>query len=506
MQKRLKATVACLTAKVPVQLKRAICARSHGPIPSHAPTPQPAAVESAETPAEQENPPLEGDFWATATPERRRRGELTVRAEANARLETVDLVDMRAVTMTMFENGETHLTQSGDPNDAVADFSPITVHGVLDSGRKITLVDAMGTAKFVHQSFLVRYVLDGAHLDGHNQRFSAVRFQLDDPGWWTKLDSGVTSEAGPLGSFSVSREDRLVWFVFEFNKSVTLRECDSSIILPTRTLANLATMLNFELGPTQLRVDREGSPWVTVLSKSRASEPVVFSGSRPPEILLTPAKVLTIERFAQWIKASADMDGLPSVVANPPTNVSIETKALTMASVAEGLHRRLFQEAKRFQTITKAERKIARNAAVTAGVAAFQQAGYSDLKEVRDALTNALGHVTDVTYRSRLEDLNQEAASVVPEITVSFQDPTWAELVVKTRNLLAHQLEDEERTMLQKIDAMTLVAWSLPWVLRIVLLLRAGIEPAVIRDGVVKFRPFQYYEANVAAIQSKHQH
>lgn len=505
MQKRLKATVACLTAKVPVQLKRAICARSHGPKPSHAPTPQPAAAESVESAAKQDSTALEGQFWVAGIPARRRRGELTVQAQADARLDIADLVDMRAASpRRILEDGDVEWTQSGDPEDAVADFSPVTVHGRLDVGRDVTLVDAMGTAMHLDQNFLVRYVLDGAHLDGLNQHFRAVRFQLDDPGWWMDLDDEKTSEAGSLGCLSVVREDRQVWFEFKFSEAVTLRECDSLVLLPARTLANLATMLDFKLGPTQLRVDGEGSPWITVLSKSRAPKPVIYGGSRPPQFLLPTARVLTIERFAQWIEVSAKLDGLPSVLANLPEDISIETKALTMASVAEGLHRRLFEKAKRFQTIKESDQKIARKAAVAFGVLAFQKAGYNDLAEVRSVLNNALGHIADVTYRSRLEDLHKEAVAVVPEITMSFQEPSWAQLVVKTRNLLAHQLDGGKLTTLEKIDSMTLVAWSLPWILRVVLLLRAGIDPAVIRERVVNFSSFRYYEANVAAIQSKY--
>ncbi|MDV6280173.1 HEPN domain-containing protein [Rhodococcus jostii] len=505
MQNRWKTAVEFLASRVPARLKGIV--RSRTPTPDRSVVPLPMEPGSDATATAESDPTLKGEFWAIAEPERRRDGKLTIGVKASARLETVDLVDMRVISEPkIFPNGETHWTQSGRPEDVVADFAPITVHGTLDSGRDVTLVDAMGTAILFDQTFRVGYVLDGAHVDGHDQRFSAVRFQLDDPGWWTNLEDGMTAEAGTVGSLSVLREGGLVWFVFEFTEPVTLRECDSSVVLPARTLANLATMLDFQIGPTQLRVDADGSSWITVLSKNRTPRPVKYGGSRPPEFLLRPAAVLTVERFAQWINVSAGMDGLPVVVANPPTNAAIETKALTMASVAEGLHRRLFDESKRFQTIKPAQRKIARKAAVAIGVMAFEKAGYSDLEEVRDVLTKALGHITEMPYRSRLEDLQQEAVSVVPEVTASFQEPTWAQLVVKTRNLLAHQLDGDKRTMLQKIDDMTLVAWSLPWVLRIVLLLRAGVEPTVIRNGLVNFSPFQYYQANIAAIQSKSQH
>ncbi|WP_041813244.1 HEPN domain-containing protein [Rhodococcus jostii] len=400
--------------------------------------------------------PLEGDFWAAEAPARRRRGELTVRAQTDALLDTIDLVDMRAVTMTMFPNGETHWTQSGDPEDVVADFSPITVHGVLDAGRDVTLVDAMGTAGVASQSFRVRYVLDGAHVDGHDERFSAVRFQLDDPRWWTHLEDGMTAQGGTVGSLSISRDGQSVWFVFELTEPMTLRECDSLVTSPALTLARLASGMDLDIGPTQLRVGPATSPWISVLTKRRSSEPI-RRRKQPTEVLL-PSSVLGIDNFASWIDLSVAFDGLPAVVANPPKGVAIQAEALTMASVAEGLHRRLFSG------------------------------------------------TGNMTYRARLEQLEQAAVEVVPQVTAGFTNLPWAPSVVKTRNLLAHQLDDDKREMLEKIDAMTLVAWSVPWVLRIVLLRRAGLDTETISARLADFNAFQYYRANVASIQSKYQH
>ncbi|MEU2007204.1 HEPN domain-containing protein [Rhodococcus sp. NPDC019627] len=497
MQHRWKTVVECLVSRTPTRLKRAI--RSRRPIlltEQH----QDLDVRAKEG----SDPTLKGHFWATTESERRRDGELTVGVKADARLETFDLVDMRAFSPAkILPNGETHLLQSGRPEDVVADFSPITVHGVLDSGREVTLVDAMGTAGLSGQSFRVRYVLDGAHLEGHDQRFNAVRFQLDDARWWPHLKDGMTAVAGTMGSLSISRDGQSVWFVFELKEPMTLRECDSLVISPARTLARLALMMDLDVGPTQLRVGAVESSWIPMLTKSRGSEPVRRE-SEPTGMLLLPS-ALGIEHFATWIRVSADLDGLAAVVANPPTGVAIQAEALTMASVAEGLHRRLFIGTKRFQSLGPAQRRTVRNDAINAGVKAFEEASYPDLEEARKALSDALGHLTDVSYLSRLEELEQEAVTVTPEVTAGFPDHTWAPLVVKTRNLLAHQLDTDKRGMLEKIDAMTLAAWSLPWVLRIVLLRRAGLEPEVIREYLVEFNPFQFYQANIAALQSDRQ-
>lgn len=498
MQKRLKATVACLTAKIPTQLKRAIYTRTH------APTPQPAAAESVESSAKQDSAALEGKFWSASEPERRCPGELIVREGTDAKLKTTgSLVDMRAFSMTILENGLVEWTQSEDPADVVADFSPITIHGVLDTGREITLVDAMGTAGPDFQSFRVRYVLDGAHVDGHEERFSAVRFQLDDPWWWAHLKDGMSAQAGAVGSLSISRDGQSVWFVFESAEPMTLRECDSLVISPVLTLTRLAFDVDLGIGPTQLRVDPATSPWISVLTKRRSLEPV--RRTKLPTDLLLPKSVLGIDNFATWIALSVDLDGLAAVVAHPPKGVAIQAKALTMAAVTEGLHRRLFSGTKRFQSLGPAQRRKVRNDAIDAGTKAFEIAGYPDLVEARDALTEALGHLSDVSYLSRLRELEKDATEVVPQVTAEFPNDSWGPLVVKTRNLLAHQLSNDKRVMLEKIDAMTLVTWSLPWVLRIVLLRQARVEPKIIRECFAEFSAFQYYQANVAAVQADSQ-
>ena len=226
------------------------------------------------------------------------------------------------------------------------------------------------------------------------------------------------------------------------------------MISPALTLARLALGVDLDIGPTQLRVGPASSPWISVLTKRRGSEPV-RRAKLPPDLLL-PETVLCIGNFATWIDLSVGLDGLAAVVANPPKGVAIQAEALTMVAVAEGIHRRLFPGTK------------------------------------------------DMNYRSRLEQLEQAAVDVVPQVTAGFTNRPWVPSVLKTRNFLAHQPDNDKRKMLEKIDMITLVAWSVPWVLRIALLRRAGLATEVIRQNFVDFDAFQYYRANVASIQSKY--
>jgi len=84
---------------------------------------------------------------------------------------------------------------SADPDDVVADFQPVTVHGVLDDGTEVTVVDAQADHdSLLRQWFGAHAVVIGAHVDGQDQLYSAVRFCLDDPRWWRHLTEAVQKE------------------------------------------------------------------------------------------------------------------------------------------------------------------------------------------------------------------------------------------------------------------------------------------------------------------------
>ena len=108
----------------------------------------------------------------------------------------------------------------------------------------------------------------------------------------------------------------------------------------------------------------------------------------------------------------------------------------------------------------------------------------------------ALAHINERTFRSRMQELVDVAEHAVPGITDSFKD--WPGAVVHARNTLAHRgtqsLGDEFEAVLELLIA---IRYSLRWVLRTVLLDRAGIDPPTIQDGYRDSSAYGYHLANV---------
>ena len=110
-------------------------------------------------------------------------------------------------------------------------------------------------------------------------------------------------------------------------------------------------------------------------------------------------------------------------------------------------------------------------------------------------MSDALSRVNGRTLRSRMKDLAKVAEHAVPGITTSFRD--WPDAVVYARNILAHQGTkslDEFETFLELLIALK---YSLAWVLRTVLLDRAGIDPVALQDGYKHSSAYRLHLANV---------
>ena len=119
-----------------------------------------------------------------------------------------------------------------------------------------------------------------------------------------------------------------------------------------------------------------------------------------------------------------------------------------------------------------------------------------DRAEFGQAVSEALAHINDRTFRSRMQELVDVAEHSVPGITDSFKD--WPGTVVKVRNTLAHHgtpsLGGEFEAF---IDLLIAIKHSLRWVLRTVLLDRAGIDPSTIQDGYKDSSAYGFHLANV---------
>lgn len=437
----------------------------------------------------------EGVFWQIETPDRRVQGRLTL-AGADLPVLVVDglLFDERRYRHNVSSTGMT-ISVSGNPHDSVADFQPRTIHGEFTDGSPVSAIDVQGGRRSLgfdfKQEFRCRHVIVGAHVDGH-QAYAVTRFRLVKG--YLPLPAGevTTRNGGILRVLPVDRAGDAQWFEFKPAQPATVNYLDLHVMNPIVTLYSLVTGNSTDDRDLQLRLDAD-SPFMPVYTCIRDV------GDHGRDLL--PTKHLTPGRFARWIDLRTVSDGLDAAVVDELNGVAIQTQVLALSAVAEGLHRKLFSDsarAKRVPAISKEICTQACNAARDAAVAAVagDQFTNDERAEFGQAVTEALAHVNERTFRSRMQELVGVAERAVPGITESFKN--WPDAVVHARNTLAHRathsLGDEFEASLELLIA---VEYSLRWVLRTVLLHRAGIDSAAIQNGYKESSAYRYHLANV---------
>ncbi len=88
----------------------------------------------------------------------------------------------------------------------------------------------------------------------------------------------------------------------------------------------------------------------------------------------------------------------------------------------------------------------------------------------------------------------------MPELAESV--PDLAGKLMAARNDIAHHLvlNDEKESLADRIDHWVVVSYVTPWLLRLLLLLYAGIEPDALHTACLDSDRFGFVRANIAAI------
>jgi len=276
--------------------------------------------------------------------------------------------------------------------------------------------------------------------------------------------------------------------MYSSSTPATLRQLEIRVVSGCLLLAQLAIGLEQELvtRQTEVRV-ASGEPWLTVYGPGVSASP---SGVHPE--MLLPREVLTVERLAKWIPLNDKLDGLAWAVARTTEDVS-EVRVLVATSLVEGLHRRLPYQQSKFPDVKKPVTSRILNAG---RAAAGLQADAEGL--VRKKVTDTIVFFTEVSFRARATDIVAEVCAAVPEIAESVADLPGRQS--SARNEMAHQRPpDEEKDPLEiRYLRWKVIANVTPWLLRGLLLLRAGIEPNVLHDRYLAYRRFAFFRANTA--------
>jgi hypothetical protein len=195
---------------------------------------------------------------------------------------------------------------------------------------------------------------------------------------------------------------------------------------------------------------------------------------------------------------SATLEGLDAAIADDQLADILELRALVLGTIAEGLHRRLFDEKVRFPDLTKAQKKAVRRAGREAIAKALNDLGVG---AAPDDFTDLVAALNDMTARQRLADIKAVVDEAIPGLLEEFDD--WPGLVKNTRDYLAHWLlgDDEDDYVPPSEDDKILVYMSLPWALRTLLLHRAAkLDVNLMQQGYAEKPEYEMFRANVRAI------
>lgn len=440
--------------------------------------------------------PLAGKFWQIDTPEQTTRGQLLIGGDDDPTLTTDRAIFVESrFSFTRTPTGEAMIALSADPEHHIADFQERTIHGELDDGTLVTLAHAQGRSRSLgflkepseaRQEFHSRYAVVGEHVTPE-QAYHSIRFQIVGPSWWGEVEDDAPLANG--GHLRIYDDNGARWFEFEGATATTFRDLESGVINAVATLAELATMSEATDADVQVRI-AAGTPW-RIVDRGHDS---LKRGGRP----LLGTQHLTADKFATWVSFRRETQGLDAAVLDDLPGVAIQTHVLTLVSVAEGLHRRLFGEnEKRVKGLSNNKidkmRRLAREAALTKMTA--PKFSDEDRTEFGKAIGEAFGHINDQTFRSRMDHLLADARRSIPSLGSFFAD--WPDAVSTARNLMAHQPSlPEDVDYFQFLDLLIALSYSIAWVLRTNLLIKAGFDAPTMQEAYSNSSSYGHHLAN----------
>jgi len=425
-----------------------------------------------------DTPRQAGVFWIASDPDEKRHGFLNLGREAASEL-IVNPQFYPAVEITDIE-----VAADGSTNGSIGiakDRGPQTLHGQLtpdETGESVpvSILQAHSTRwTGPNQSFRPIWSVVGGHIEPRHP-FRGVRLRIPrcgprphDP---VPLKTGGTARIETDGG----------WLELVDLPPRSYRELDRTVIRPICTLLALAT--GERIRPSDVQLSPDPGTWWPVYTASQGDDNPAVANP-----LIRPSDI-SIDVLATWLDRAQVLGPLPAGIASVwETDMAVETQVLILTTIAEGLHRALHPEVLRFtpeygktiQTVaTEAVREIDSDAA--------------------DAVSGHLAQVHEVGYGTRLRDFAGRAEELVPGIT---GDPKgWKNLVYATRNKYAHQPSTEWLEEAD-IDRVLTVTQSLRWVLRLILLDQAGLDPGLIAERFQVSQSYSFFLSDAAEWQPR---
>ncbi len=437
-----------------------------------------------------------GEFWTENFPDDRQPGLFSapdgedIEVSLDGALRAAPTKGPRPVKLT---KGDVASHILAGASGAVSRFRPVSFYGDLQTGEMVSVFEANNHGSpGAGARYKAHIGVIGAQVTP-DQLYTAVRFRLDHPYWLQHLadsESGTVADDQSILRVEAAADGN--WLTYESVVPATLRQLEIRVVSGCLALVELAMRPRGELvvRDMQVRVDPQG-PWLVVKGAAVTAEP-----ANPRLDTLLPPGELTVSRFARWIELNDRFDGLAWAVARPIQG-SVQAQVQVMTSLVEGLHRRLpetFEQECFPDASGGALDRVGKAAATEAQKQASAETAL-DPAAVYKLVRSTLGHINQVSYRDRAEDIVQKVAAAVPEIADIV--PGLAGHMVKTRDSFAHQLPQDAKDPLEdRVRRWIVIAKVTPWLLRALLLLETGIEPSIVRQKFLESQSFAFDRVN----------
>jgi hypothetical protein len=460
---------------------------------------------------------ITGQFWRVDAPTRGLRGTVTLDDNQISAIVHGEMTERRTTDRQTVGEGLRGIRAS-DPDVAVAEFEPYTVHGTSDDGTLLTLVDVRGSSRPLiymerNEKLSVTRAIVGAHVTGADQLYRRLRFAMYVPEGWGHLDQIAFDAQDQLARFELSHNDYGELVVSCATRSpVSLPTLHMRVVNAMTGLAQLCHGDPITAESLEVSLEMSGS-WLRVLERPGPEAGVRLRGSR-----MVSGNAVTPHVVEQWMNNWARLGSIADPVVNGTDDVPIEVRALTLSAVAEGFHSRLFGDRTTRLGLSTNQIKTIRRAARIAGMAAHDglQAEATDTDaargEVEKALQDSFAGFGSITFAERMEQLATITSTAVHDVLADFTPErifpfaSWEELITKCRNTMAHQSITSvgRGTDDRHYDLLICSAESLTWVLKLLTLREAGIDIRHLRTGLKSDSSFAFYRANMRTILNAH--
>ncbi len=410
----------------------------------------------------------------------------------------------------------------------------LVIHGRLLGGYgQVTLVDAQTRRRqstlfgsLAEQVMEGRYALIGGLVGSAGHLFDVARVRLHNLDQWVRLkglsaqtfrDSHVVHidyeapdsisvavpglgadlefEASwtlPNPTLSGASITTQTWLVWKVPAGQTVEGILTHVVRPLSAL--LTIIFNEDCPPLELRVhDPAADLWLEVHCPSLST--VAPTGPGAP---LLPLKTFGLAALASWLEYFAGLSPLPQLVAGAVTSSdrTVQNQLLELAAAAEGLHRRLHPDQRRYPQKQVEEgahflKALGDDEHLGLAVADLMQnrlhgdgadaASPNVLRpEIAAMLSKALTqYLWEPSYPQRLAALLQEVDGAAPG--VAGQQNRWTGAIVNARVGFAHSLESNAAE--DDIRAWHVLAQSLRWLLTARMFLHAGVVAETLSEA-----------------------